>query len=112
MGKRCTLPAVHPRIEDEASQTAFLQHNRATCIDIARTGYRDEGRGGIVVQSANATDAGVLVTYISDRAVQLAGARWPDVPTTLIVAAYDPICEFVVVFLRTDQRTSTYKIRY
>jgi hypothetical protein len=110
-GRRVQSVSVQPQNEDEASHSTLIEQHKVTFVEIARTGYKDEGRGAIVVQSAKATDEGTPIMYISNTLVQVSGVGWPDISTAQMIATYELACEFVVVFVCADQRISTYKIR-
>ena len=112
MSKRRDAPSAHLQLEDVVAETAFMQHDRAALVEIACTGYLYEGRGAILVQFAQATCTGTPTAYISDAEFQEADVNWPTVPIRRMIATYDPCCECVVVFVRTDQRISAYTVRF
>jgi hypothetical protein len=75
----------------------------------ARLAYEGSGRGAIVVDvtSQAEPDTGHAFAYFSEEQVR----EYNDEDITRIVAAYDPEKEFVVVLIKSRDRTSTYRIR-
>jgi hypothetical protein len=112
MSNRRDASLAHLQPEDAVTELTFMQHNRAALVEIACTGYLYEGRGAILVQAARATSAGTPTAFISDAEFQEADVNWPAVPIRRMIATYDPCCECVVVFVRTDQRISAYTVRF
>jgi hypothetical protein len=75
----------------------------------ARLSYEGSGRGAIVIDvtSQAEPDTGHAFAYFSEEQVR----EYDDPDIARIVQGYDPEHEFVLVLLKSDDRTSTYRIR-
>jgi hypothetical protein len=83
---------------------------KATSTQIAaRLSYEGSGRGAIVIDvtSQAEPDTGHAFAYFSEEQVR----EYDDPDIARIVQGYDPEHEFVLVLLKSDDRTSTYRIR-
>jgi len=75
---------------------------------IASLAFKEEGRGAIVVDvtSQPLPGAGHPFAYFDQETIE----QQDDRDVTRIVAEYDPAQEFVVVLLKPQDRTSTYRV--
>jgi hypothetical protein len=89
-----------------------IDYIRAENLDafsaIASLAFEDEGRGAIVVDvtSQPVPGAGHPFAYFSQETIE----KQEDEEITRMVAEYDPAHEFVVVLLKPQDRTSTYRV--
>ena len=86
----------------------WIAENLNVFSAIASLAFEDEGRGAIVVDvtSQPVPGAGHPFAYFGQEAIE----GQDDRDVTRIVAEYDPEQEFVVVLLKAQDRTSTYRV--
>ena len=71
--------------------------------------FESKGRGAVVVDTTSqpVSGAGNPFTYLS----QIELEPLPDEDMRRILRGYDPVRELVVVLLKSQQRTSTYRVK-
>ena len=86
----------------------WIAENLDVFSAIAFVAFEDEGRGAIVIDvtSQPVPGAGHPFGYFAQETIE----RQDDDDITRIVAEYDPTQEFVVVLLKPQNRTSTYRV--
>ena len=99
---------------------AFIEANIGQLAQAARDGYREYGRGMLLMDDGDFVDKprGVLTEY---RRVYVAegtpefetlGGKWPGEREAAWVAEYDPESTMLVGFARTDGGVSSYRVRF
>jgi len=98
---------------------AFIEANIDQLAVAAREGYREHGRGMLLMDDADFVDKprGVLTEY---RRVYVAECtpeydalgHWPGDKEADWVAEYDPNTTMLVGFARTDGGVSSYRVRF
>ena len=98
---------------------AFIEANIKQLSKAALAGYRQHGRGMLLMDDADFVDKprGVLTRY--RRAYVAAGApefkqlggKWPGEKEARWVAGYNPRTTMLVGFARTDGGVSSYRVR-
>jgi hypothetical protein len=103
----------NPNIPDWAQRErqgdlGWIAENLDAFSAIASLAFKDEGRGAIVVDvmSQPVPGAGHPFGYFSQETIE----QQDDEDITRMVAEYDPAQEFVVVLLKPQDRTSTYRV--
>lgn len=117
--KREDLPS---GTESRESHAEFIALNWELGAALAWKGYREEGRGAVVVFSDKAKSEwermpwGTLwdfsvtpAAWISDQAMQEARQSWPPDEARMI-REYDPNIEVVTIILRDDGGVSSYRM--
>jgi hypothetical protein len=86
----------------------WIAENLDAFSAIASLAFKEEGRGAIVVDitSQPVPGAGHPFGYFTQETI----AEQDDEDITRMVAEYDPAQEFVVVLLKPQDRTSTYRV--
>ena len=86
----------------------WIAENLYVFSGIASVAFEDEGRGAIVVDTTiqPMPGAGNPFGYFPQELIE----GQDDEDITRMVAEYDPTQEFVVVLLKSDDRTSTYRV--
>lgn len=69
--------------------------------------YEASGRGALVVNTTLRAGPGHPFAYFSEEQI----LEYNDEDITRLVKAYDPQQEFVVVLIKSGERTSTYRIK-
>ena len=98
---------------------AFIEANSAQLARAARDGYREYGRGMLLMDDGDFVDKprGILTRY---RRVYVAegtsafdqlGGKWPGLKEARWVAEYDPATTMLIVFTRNNGGTSSYRVR-
>ena len=112
MGER--EPKRQPKIPEWAqkerlSDQLWVQDNFHILWSAAKTAFNDFGRGAIVVDTTSEPipGAGHPFGYFSRTQLE----QHDDEDTKRLVREYNPRKEFVVMLLKEDDRTSTYRIR-
>jgi hypothetical protein len=94
---------------ERESDLNWISENLAVFQAAARIAHRETGRGAIVVDTTfqPAPDLGHPFAYFSQ--AQIAEDNDEDIKR--MVAGYNPDKEFVLVLLKSEDRTSTYRIK-
>ncbi len=98
---------------------AFIQANLLGLSRAALAGYREHGRGMLLMDDGDFVDKprGVLTryrrTYVAagTPAFDLLGGKWPGEKEASWVAGYDPRTTILIGFARTDGGVSSYRVR-
>ena len=99
---------------------AFIEANIKQLAEAARQGYREHGRGMVLMDDADFVDKprGVLTRY---RRVYVAedtpefvalGSQWPGTKETSWVVEYDTSSTALIGFARSDGGISSYRVRF
>ncbi len=112
MGER--EPRGRPEIPDWAQKErqgdmAWIRKNFHNFWPAATAAFKDMGRGAIIVDTTSqpAPGAGHPFAYFPQEQIE----EHDDENTKRLVREYKPQNEFVVMLLKEDDRTSTYRIR-
>jgi hypothetical protein len=97
---------------------AFIQANITQLARAAHVGYRQHGRGMLLMDDADFVDKprGVLTTYrrtyVSEgtREWDVLGRKWPGQKEARWVAGYDPDTTMLIGIARRDGGVSCYRI--
>lgn len=94
---------------ERTGDLAWVQENAEIIQLVAQISYGTTGRGAIVVDTTfnPPPEQGLTFAYFSQEQVD----ELYDEDTKRMVKAYDPEHEFVLVLLKPEDRTSTYRIR-
>lgn len=94
---------------ERAEDLAWIQENLDVFDFAARLAYEGAGRGAIVVDTTvqPAPGGGHPFAYFSQEQIE----EYEDEDTTRMVKEYEPEQEFVLVLLKEEGRTSTYRVR-
>jgi hypothetical protein len=86
----------------------WINENLEVFCTAAKLAHGDEGRGAIVVDTTSQPipGAGNPFAYFPQQLVK----QHTDQDTQRMVADYDPAWELVLVLLKSDNRTSTYRV--
>lgn len=95
--------------QERQGDLAWIQENREVFWAVANLAFDDVGRGAIVVDTTiqPISGEGHPLAYFSQERVEEHG----DQDTQRMVAEYDPTTELVLVLLKSDDRSSTYRVR-
>ena len=95
--------------QERAEDLSWIQENLDVFDFAARLAYQGSGRGAIVVDTTIEPIPGVghPFGYFSQEQID----EYDDEDTTRMVGEYDPEQEFVLVLLKEEGRTSTYRVR-
>lgn len=95
--------------EERGHDLAWIQENLDIFYLAAGVAYEDAGRGAIVVDTTVQPVEGLghPFGYFAQEQIE----EYDDEGTKRIVQEYDPDQEFVLVLLKAENRTSTYRIR-
>jgi len=95
--------------EERASDFAWIAENRVSFWPRAKEHFSAYGRGVIVVDTTVQPDpnAGHPMYYIDSAHIE----ETDDEDTKRLVAKYDPAREFVVMLIKAEGHTSTYRIQ-
>ena len=87
----------------------WIQENLDVFEVAAKVAYEGAGRGAIVVDTTiqPLPDSGHPFAYFSQEQVE----EYDDKDITRMVKTYNPQHEFILVLLKPEDRTSTYRIR-
>ena len=99
---------------------AFIQANRDQLAEAARDGYREYGRGMLLMEDGDFVDKprGVLTryrrVYIAEGMSEFAGlgSKWMGDREARWVAEYDPETTMWMAFARTGGGVSSYRVRF
>ena len=90
------------------SDLAWISPQLPTFYMAATMAFEDLGRGAIVVDTTSiATGAGHPCDYFTAEAIQ----RYEDAHINRLVTQYVPQEELVIVLLKAESRTSSYRLR-
>ncbi len=96
--------AQNERLRDHA----WVRANRGIFYFLASLSFLESGRGAIVVDTTNELqDTGHPSAYFTQEMIE----QDLDEHTQRMVHEYDPEKEFVVVLLKPEEKTSTYRVR-
>src|SRR5512138_1467716 len=98
-GHKRTPPQAPALTEQDIAHLNWIRRNSTDLVRSALTLYRRRGRGAFIVREAEAKPSGTAARYLTITGVQTTGSRWPDVKTAELVRRYDPVQQFVIVFL-------------
>ena len=102
---RAPFPAWAER--ERAGDLAWIGENLHVFWPVAQQEYEELGRGAIVVDTTSRpTGEGHPFGYLPQEMVEEHG----DEDTLRMVRQYDPTWEMVTVLLKTQDRTSTYRV--
>ena len=98
---------------------AFIAANIKQLTAAALAGYREHGRGMLLMDDADFVNKprGVLTkyrrTYVAAGTSEFEqlGGRWPGKKEARWVAAYDPETTMLIGFARSDDGISSYRVR-
>ena len=98
---------------------AFIAANIKQLTAAALAGYREHGRGMLLMDDGDFLDKprGVLTRYrrayvaAGTPEFDVCGRKWPGEKEAQWVAAYDPTTTILVGFARTDGSVSSYRVR-
>ena len=95
--------------QERQGDLAWVHENRELFRAVASLAFEDVGRGAIVVDTTiqPIPGEGHPLAYFTQERVQEHG----DQDTQRMVSEYDPATELVLVLLKSDNRTSTYRVR-
>jgi hypothetical protein len=95
--------------QDREGDLNWIRENLAIFDFAARLAYEGSGRGAIVVDTTvqPAPGGGHPFGYFSQEQIE----EHEDEDITRMVHGYDPEHEFVLVLLKGEGRTSTYRVR-
>ena len=95
--------------QERQGDLAWVQENRELFRAVASLAFEDVGRGAIVVDTTiqPIPGEGHPLAYFTQERVEEHG----DQDTQRMVTEYDPETELVLVLLKSDNRTSTYRVR-
>lgn len=95
--------------KERLSDQLWIQDNFHVLWPAAKTAFNDFGRGAIVVDTTSQPipGAGHPFGYFSREQLE----EHDDEDTKRLVREYNPKKEFVVMLIKNDDRTSTYRIR-
>ncbi len=92
---------------ERARDLAWIQENLHIFWPAAQHAYAEQGRGAIVVDTASRpTGEGNPFLYLPETEVE----KLPDSDSLRMVRDYDPTWEFVAMLLKSQERTSTYRV--
>jgi hypothetical protein len=95
--------------EERASDLAWITENKPSFWPAAQAQFAAYGRGVVVVDTTQQPDpsAGHPMYYLPEAVAEQVG----DEDTERMLREYDPRQEFVVVLLKPEERTSTYRVQ-
>ncbi len=95
--------------KERASDLAWIAENRSSFWPAAQTQFAAHGRGVVVVDTTVQPDpnAGHPMYYIDSTQVE----QTDDEDTQRMLSEYDPTKEFVVMLLKPEGHTSTYRVQ-
>jgi hypothetical protein len=103
--ERNNLPSWAER--ERWSDLAWISSQLPTFHMAATMAFEDLGRGAIVVDTtSNATGNDHPCAYFPEEAIQ----RYEDADINRLVTQYDPHDELVIVLLKAESRTSSYRL--
>lgn len=73
---------------------------------VATAGFADDGRGAIVVDTTWHSDGGNTFEYFPQSVFE----EWGDEDIQRMIREYDPLHELVMVMLKANDHTSTYRV--
>ena len=86
----------------------WIGENLGSFWPLAKEVFKESGRGAIVVDTTSQpTGEGHPFGYFSQEDLE----KFEDEDTDRILQNYDPEKEFVIMLLKSDDRTSTYRIQ-
>lgn len=92
---------------ERTEDPAWVGENLPGFWEVARSGFKREGRGALVVDMiAIATGAGYPFGYVRQEQIQQFGGK----DEIRMVAAYDPSWELVIILLKPQNRVSSYRV--
>ncbi|MGK0256965.1 MAG: hypothetical protein ACI96M_000393 [Candidatus Azotimanducaceae bacterium] len=99
---------------------AFIEANIDQLATAAREGYREHGRGMLLMDDADFVDKprGLLTKYrrvyvaVGTPEFDALGGSWPGGKEACWVSEYDPATTMLVGFARTDGGVSSYRVRF
>ena len=108
-----------PRESRRERHLAFIAANIKQLTAAALAGYREHGRGMLLMDDTDFVDKprGVLTEYrrayvaAGTQVFEQLGGKWPGEKEARWVVAYDPITTMLVGFARTDGGVSSYRVR-
>ena len=104
--ERNNLPSWAER--ERWSDLAWISSQLPLFHSVATLAFQSLGRGAIVVDTTSrATGAGHPCDYFTEEAIQ----RYEDKDINRLVTQYDPHDELVIVLLKAESRTSSYRLR-
>jgi len=92
---------------ERAGDLLWIQENLHILWPAAQQGYRDSGRGAIIVDTTSRpTGAGNPFAYMPEVGI----VEMDEQDALRMVRAYDPSWEFVTMLLKSQNRMSTYRV--
>jgi hypothetical protein len=111
-GHKRTPPPAPALTEQDIAHLNWIGRNSTALVRSALTLYRRRGRGAFIIREAEAKPSGTAARYLTVTGVHTTGTRWPDVKTAELVRTYDPVQQFVIVFLYHSGAASSYTIHF
>src|SRR6266487_1948625 len=95
--------------KERQSDIAWIKENMLLFREAARTAFQGGGRGAIVVDTTSLPVEGMghPFGYYLQETIEHSG----DEDVQRMVAEYDPRQEFVIVLLKPEERTSSYRVK-
>jgi hypothetical protein len=95
--------------EERQKDIAWIRENMLIFREAARTAFRGGGRGAIVVDTKSLPVEGMghPFGYYLQATIEHSG----DEDVQRMVGEYDPSQEFVIVLLKPEERTSSYRVK-
>jgi hypothetical protein len=107
-----TPPPPPALTEKDLAHLRWVQQNITRLVGGALKLYGEGGRGAFIVREEDAKPAGTAARYLTSTSVNTTGIGWPDEKVASRVRTYNPIEQFVIVFLYRSGATSSYTIRF
>ena len=111
-GQKRSPPPPPALTQQDIAHIKWIHRNGTPLARSALTLYRTHGRGAFIVREEEATPSGTVARYMTVTGVQTTGSRWPDVQTAELVRLYNPVQQFVIVFLYHSGAASSYTIGF
>lgn len=91
---------------DDAHERQWLEKNLPIFWSVATSGFRDEGRGAVIVDVLTETACGNPFSYVPQATLN------PDEHNSIadLIQTYDPNHEFVIVLLKDEEHTTAYQV--
>jgi hypothetical protein len=96
--------ATDPEDASQAEHKAFIEAHHARIAAVARTGYREQGRGAVfmfedaILEVASGAAPGLTVEYVADGSEALVRrGGWPTEGHAALVRDYDPQRTMIVL---------------
>ena len=95
-------------LQERKQDLEWITENKASFWPAAQGQFQTQGRGVVVVDTTQRPDpnAGHPMYYLTQEMIEQMG----DADVQRMLREYEPQREFVVTLLKTEERTSTYRV--